>query len=144
MSKYEPEEYLPGPTVASDEDLTHAAGDIATTIFHPVGTCKMGSDDFAVVNNRLCLHGLSGVRIADASIMPTITSGNKFADYNDRRKSSGNDQAGCSCMNDYLYVDIDTASQDEIEAFDIASLGQGFYKNPYPVFLRSTTLLARA
>ena len=76
MSKYEPEEYLPGPTVASDKDLTHAAGDIATTIFHPVGTCKMGSDDFAVVDNRLCLHGLSGVRIADASIMPTITSGN--------------------------------------------------------------------
>ena len=76
MSKYEPEEYLPGPAVASDEDLAHAAGDIATTIFHPVGTCKMGSDDFAVVNDRLRVHGLSGVRIADASIMPTITSGN--------------------------------------------------------------------
>jgi choline dehydrogenase len=76
MEKYAPEEYLPGPQVASDEDLARAAGDIATTIFHPVGTCKMGSDDMAVVDDRLRLHGLKGLRIADASIMPTITSGN--------------------------------------------------------------------
>jgi len=76
MEKYAPEEYLPGPQVATDEDLARAAGDIATTIFHPVGTCKMGSDDMAVVDDRLRLRGLGGLRIADASIMPTITSGN--------------------------------------------------------------------
>ncbi|MEE2995668.1 MAG: GMC family oxidoreductase N-terminal domain-containing protein [Pseudomonadota bacterium] len=76
MKKYEPEEYLPGLQVASNEDLARAAGDIATTIFHPVGTCKMGSDDMAVVDERLRLRGLLGLRIADASIMPTITSGN--------------------------------------------------------------------
>ncbi|MEK9645977.1 MAG: GMC oxidoreductase, partial [Alphaproteobacteria bacterium] len=76
MAKYEPEEYLPGAQVATDEDLARAAGDIATTIFHPVGTCKMGSDDMAVVDDRLRLRGLEGLRVADASIMPTITSGN--------------------------------------------------------------------
>jgi len=76
MEKYAPKEYLPGSQVASDEDLASAAGDIATTIFHPVGTCKMGHDDLAVVDDRLRLHGLRGLRIADASVMPTITSGN--------------------------------------------------------------------
>ena len=65
-----------GPQVATDEDLSRAAGGIATTIFHPVGTCKMGSDDMAVVDDRLRLRGLGGLRVADASIMPTITSGN--------------------------------------------------------------------
>jgi choline dehydrogenase len=76
MAKYAPEEFLPGAQIASDEDLAHAAGDIATTIFHPVGTCKMGQDNMAVVDDRLRLRGLGGLRIADASIMPTITSGN--------------------------------------------------------------------
>ncbi len=60
----------------SDENLARAAGDIGTTIFHPVGTCRMGSDEAAVVDGRLRIHGLAGVRVADASIMPTITSGN--------------------------------------------------------------------
>jgi choline dehydrogenase len=76
MAKYAPEEFLPGPQVATDEALARAAGDIATTIFHPVGTCKMGSDNMAVVDDRLRLRGLKGLRVADASIMPTITSGN--------------------------------------------------------------------
>ena len=76
MAKYAPEEYVPGAQVATDADLWRAAGDIATTIFHPVGTCKMGHDDMAVVDDRLRLRGLGGLRIADASIMPTITSGN--------------------------------------------------------------------
>jgi choline dehydrogenase len=67
---------LPGPDVQTDEDLVHAAGDLGTTIFHPVGTCKMGPDAAAVVDGRLRVHGLAGVRVADASIMPTITSGN--------------------------------------------------------------------
>lgn len=76
MSRYKPLEHLPGSHISSDEDLADAAGDIATTIFHPVGTCKMGSDSMAVVDHRLRLRGLGGLRIADASIMPTITSGN--------------------------------------------------------------------
>ena len=73
---YRPEEVLPGPAVADESDLAEAAGRIATTIFHPVGTCKMGRDPLAVVDERLRVHGLAGLRVVDASIMPTITSGN--------------------------------------------------------------------
>jgi choline dehydrogenase-like flavoprotein len=79
LAPYRPEEYLPGPTVGDDDAaLAKAAGDIGTTIFHPVGTAKMGlaSDPGAVVDERLRLHGLKGLRVADASVMPTITSGN--------------------------------------------------------------------
>lgn len=76
IARYEPEEMLPGPQFASDAELAAKAGDIATTIFHPVGTCKMGSDSMAVVDNQLRVHGLAGIRIVDASIMPTIVSGN--------------------------------------------------------------------
>ncbi len=70
LAPYRPEEYLPGRKFQSDEELAHAAGDIGTTIFHPVGTCKMGreQDASAVVDSRL--------RVGDAAIMPTITSGN--------------------------------------------------------------------
>jgi choline dehydrogenase-like flavoprotein len=79
LQKYAPTEYLPGPSVGDDDaSLAKAAGDIGTTIFHPVGTAKMGiaSDPSAVVDERLRFFGLSGLRIADASVMPTITSGN--------------------------------------------------------------------
>ncbi len=76
VAPFEPEEMLPGTHIASDEDLVREAGNIATTIFHPVGTCKMGSDPMAVVDDRLRVHGLDGLRIVDASVMPTITSGN--------------------------------------------------------------------
>ncbi len=79
LARFEPEEFLPGPAVQSDEDLAKAAGDIGTTIFHPVGTCKMGADEGAVVDERLRLRGLGGLRVVDASIMPTITSGNTNA-----------------------------------------------------------------
>ena len=79
LARFEPEEFLPGPAVESDEDLARAAGDIATTIFHPVGTCRMGSDETAVVDPRLRLRGLAGLRVVDASVMPTITSGNTNA-----------------------------------------------------------------
>ncbi|MEQ8653967.1 MAG: GMC family oxidoreductase N-terminal domain-containing protein [Kiloniellales bacterium] len=76
---HRPEEYLPGPEVASQADLVRAAGDIGTTIFHPVGTCRMGEDPDAVVDSRLRVRGLEGLRVVDASIMPTITSGNTNA-----------------------------------------------------------------
>ena len=78
MKKFEPEEFKPGIEFASDDDLAREAGNIGTTIFHPVGTCKMGpsSDNMAVVDERLKVHGLRGLRVVDASVMPTITSGN--------------------------------------------------------------------
>jgi choline dehydrogenase len=76
VARFEPEEFLPGPHFASDAELAAKAGDIATTIFHPVGTCKMGADPMAVVDDRLRVHGLLGLRVIDASIMPTIVSGN--------------------------------------------------------------------
>ena len=78
MAKYRPEEFLPGPGFASDAELVRAAGDIGTTIFHPVGSCKMGraDDASAVVDPELRVRGIGGVRVIDASIMPTITSGN--------------------------------------------------------------------
>src|SRR3954471_17975957 len=79
LARYRPEEFRPGPDVSdSDTDLIHAAGDIGTTIFHPVGTAKMGlpSDPGAVVDERLRVFGLQGLRVIDASVMPTITSGN--------------------------------------------------------------------
>jgi choline dehydrogenase len=81
LAPYEPEEFMPGPAFQSDEELTKAAGDIGTTIFHPVGTCKMGreSDDSAVVDSRLRVRGIERLRVIDASIMPTITSGNTNA-----------------------------------------------------------------
>jgi choline dehydrogenase len=76
---YRPEEFLPGASVADDDaSLAKAAGDIGTTIFHPAGTAKMGteSDPMAVVDERLRFRGILGLRVADASVMPTITSGN--------------------------------------------------------------------
>jgi len=79
LEKHQPEEYKPGPDVQSDADLVHAAGDLGTTIFHPVSTCKMGHDPMAVVDDRLAVHGISGLRVIDASIMPRITSGNTNA-----------------------------------------------------------------
>ena len=76
MRPYQPEEFMPGGDARSTSDLIRAAGDIGTTIFHPVSTCKMGPDAGAVVDDRLRVHGIERLRIADASIMPTITSGN--------------------------------------------------------------------
>ncbi|MBL0122622.1 MAG: GMC family oxidoreductase N-terminal domain-containing protein [Betaproteobacteria bacterium] len=78
LGKYRPQEFLPGPSYESDEAMVSAAGNIGTTIFHPVGTCKMGpsSDAMAVVDARLRVHGIEQLRVVDASIMPSITSGN--------------------------------------------------------------------
>jgi len=79
FKKYEPEEFRPGINFRDDEELVKAASDYAQTIFHPVGTCKMGKDENSVVNDRLLAHGLQNLRIVDASIMPNITSGNTNA-----------------------------------------------------------------
>ncbi|MBO9474219.1 MULTISPECIES: GMC family oxidoreductase [unclassified Shimia] len=78
MQKYAPEEFKPGPQYQSDEELARLAGDIASTIFHPVGTVKMGRDDdpTAVLDPHLRMRGVHGLRVVDASIMPEITSGN--------------------------------------------------------------------
>ena len=78
LRRYCPEEYLPGPEVRSDEELLEAAGRLGTTIFHPVGTAQMGraTDPKAVLDERLRLHGIRGLRVIDASAMPRITSGN--------------------------------------------------------------------
>jgi choline dehydrogenase len=79
LAKYQPEEFKPGAELTSDAQLTQAAGDLGTTIFHPVGTCKMGNDPMAVVDDRLAVHGIQGLRVIDASVMPQITSGNTNA-----------------------------------------------------------------
>ena len=78
FARYRPEEVVPGPQYQTDEELAAAAGHVGTTIFHPVGTAKMGrcDDPLAVVDSELRVIGIEGLRIADASVMPTITSGN--------------------------------------------------------------------
>jgi choline dehydrogenase len=83
LAPFHPDEYLPGPAISDDDEaaLVKAAGDIGTTIFHPVGTAKMGlaSDPMAVVDDRLRVAGIDRLRVIDASVMPTITSGNTNA-----------------------------------------------------------------
>jgi choline dehydrogenase len=78
LARFMPQEFKPGVEYQSDEDLARLAGDIATTIFHPVGTAKMGraDDPLAVVDPHLRVHGVAGLRVVDASVMPTITHGN--------------------------------------------------------------------
>jgi choline dehydrogenase len=79
LARFEPEEFRPGPAAHADDELARAAGELGTTIFHPVGTCRMGHDEMAVVDDRLRVRGVAGLRVIDASIMPRITSGNTNA-----------------------------------------------------------------
>jgi choline dehydrogenase len=79
LEKYQPQEYRPGVEVQDEKSLERAAGELGTTIFHPVGTCKMGNDPMAVVDERLRVRGVERLRVIDASIMPRITSGNTNA-----------------------------------------------------------------
>ncbi|TPM24783.1 GMC family oxidoreductase [Mesorhizobium sp. B2-3-4] len=79
MTRFKPEEFKPGVHIQTPDDLARAAGDIATTIFHPVGTARMGTDDTAVVDPELRVRGIESLRVADCSIMPTIVSGNTHA-----------------------------------------------------------------
>jgi choline dehydrogenase len=70
------EEYGPGRAVTSDADIDHYIREKTNSVYHPVGTCKMGNDDMSVVDSQLRIHGLQGVRVVDASVMPNLTSGN--------------------------------------------------------------------
>ena len=79
LARFSPEELKPGPEIRSDQDMLDAARNLGTTIFHPVGTCKMGSDPNSVVDDRLRVHGIDALRVVDASIMPEITAGNTNA-----------------------------------------------------------------
>ncbi|MDP6472406.1 MAG: GMC family oxidoreductase N-terminal domain-containing protein [Pseudomonadales bacterium] len=79
LAQYQCQEWKPGPDAKNDEQLLQAARELGTTIFHPVSTCRMGSDPQAVVSDRLKVHGTEGLWVVDASIMPTITSGNTNA-----------------------------------------------------------------
>ena len=81
LARYSPQEVKPGSQFQTDDELARLAGDIGTTIFHPVGTAKMGpeADPLAVVDAQLRVHGVRGLRVVDASVMPTITSGNTNA-----------------------------------------------------------------
>ena len=79
LAPFAPHELKPGAHLITDDDLAQAAGDLGTTIFHPVGTCKMGKDSMAVVDDELRVRGVHRLRVVDASIMPTITSGNTNA-----------------------------------------------------------------
>ncbi|HEY5900415.1 MAG TPA: GMC oxidoreductase, partial [Burkholderiales bacterium] len=79
LARYAPEEYRPGSAVEEEKDLVKAAGELGTTIFHPVGTCKMGNDAMAVVDSELRVHGIDRLRVVDASVFPRITSGNTNA-----------------------------------------------------------------
>ncbi|MGH8747394.1 MAG: GMC family oxidoreductase [Burkholderiales bacterium] len=79
LAKYKPEEILPGPKITGEQDLERAAAELGTTIFHPIGSCKMGKDPLAVVDDRLRVRGVGRLRVIDASIMPRITSGNTNA-----------------------------------------------------------------
>jgi choline dehydrogenase len=79
LAPYVASEYLPGPNLQSDDELLGFARERGTTIFHPAGTCKMGPDPMAVVDEKLRVRGMQGLRVADCSIMPTVVSGNTNA-----------------------------------------------------------------
>jgi len=79
MTRYVAEERKPGPQVTSDADLLDFARSAGSTVFHPTSTCRMGQDERAVVDERLRVRGIGGLRVADASIMPTVVSGNTNA-----------------------------------------------------------------
>jgi choline dehydrogenase len=79
MRSFIESEYVPGPAVTTDEQLLDYARNNGGTVFHPTSTCKMGIDPMAVVDPELLVHGLEGLRVVDASVMPTVVSGNTNA-----------------------------------------------------------------
>ena len=79
FNEHRREELIPGPEIQSDEDILEFIRNTGESVYHPVGSCKMGNDEMAVVDDRLKVHGIEGLRVADASIMPTLISGNTNA-----------------------------------------------------------------
>ena len=79
MALFQVSEVVPGADLTTDDEILDWVKQAAETTYHPVGTCKMGSDPMAVVDAQLHVHGIAGLRVADASIMPTLTSGNTNA-----------------------------------------------------------------
>jgi choline dehydrogenase len=79
IAEYSVEETVPGPAVQSDADFAEFARRAGTNVFHPVGTCKMGTDPMAVVDPRLRVVGIDALRVIDASVMPCVTTGNTNA-----------------------------------------------------------------
>jgi len=79
LSDYNRREVIPGPDVQTDDELQQYIADYGNTIFHPAGTCRMGDDPLAVVDQKMRVHGVEGLRVADASVMPTVLSGNTNA-----------------------------------------------------------------
>ena len=79
LAQHSGAELIPGPDVASDEDLEKYSRAYGNTIYHPIGTCRMGEGPGAVVDSRLRVHGIGGLRVIDASVMPTLTTGNTNA-----------------------------------------------------------------
>jgi choline dehydrogenase len=79
IAKYSAAEMMPGPSVTTDDEMLAYARQYGTTIYHPVGTCRMGDGPSAVVDSRLRVHGIAGLRVIDASVMPTLTTGNTNA-----------------------------------------------------------------
>ena len=79
MAPFQVSEVVPGADLTTDDEILDWVKQAAETTYHPVGTCKMGSDPMAVVDAQLRVHGITGLRVADASIMPTLTSGNTNA-----------------------------------------------------------------
>jgi len=79
FAPYRGEEIFPGPQVRSDDEIRDFVRRKADTIYHPVGTCRMGHDAYAVVDDRLRVHGIKNLRVVDASIMPTLVGGNTNA-----------------------------------------------------------------
>ena len=79
IAHYSVAETLPGPEITTDDEFAEFARQSGTNVYHPVGTCKMGEDPMAVVDPRLRVHGIEGLRVIDASVMPTLTTGNTNA-----------------------------------------------------------------
>ena len=95
LATYADHELYPGEGVQTDDEILDFCRRTGATVFHPIGTCKMGSDPLAVVDDRLRVHGLRGLRVADASIMPTLSvRQHQRPRHHDRREGSGNGAGG--------------------------------------------------
>ena len=128
LAKYQPVEWLPGGELESDEDLAQAAGDLGATIFHPVGTCRMGRDDMAVVDDRLRVHGIAGLRVIDASIMPPDHVGQHQRPHGDDRGAGLRFHTGGRCRGMTIERQLDADARKTGRQRDAAL--RGFTEGP--------------